>query len=459
MKNILIFTFILCKLLLPSQTFQWALQEHYSDYNQGENVNTDKWGDVYISGRFSYAYVQSGNPRGAFISKYNSSGNLLWTDTIANVRVIKSVVDSMGNTYATGYFNSGSATFGSYTLYGSGYGGFTVKYNSAGQCVWAKSILGFGIALHPGGGCFVVGLYNSLVSRLDNNGNIIWTTAVNLKNPNGLGLCSSYSVASDKNGNAYIAGQFKDTVIMPNQDTLIYNGPYNNNLVAKYDSSGNFAWVKTDATPSYGFEPQFPFYIAVDSSSNPIVTGCFSGTLSMGQNIYAGSYYYTYGIIAQYANTGNLLWSKSISGTGNNLPYNIIIDDSQNFFITGTFDGTTNFGNGVTGTAQGGAFVLKFDKNANTQWIAYSTQTVGGGGATGYGICSDDNNNLYMVGAFSGSNVVFGSTTLSTSISYYSDIFLTKIKDMQVNTGLNSNNAFKNDNLFSVYPNPTTGLL
>jgi hypothetical protein len=51
-------------------------------------------------------------------------------------------------------------------------------------------------------------------------------------------------IATDKEGNSYITGEFQDTIII-GSTTLINTGSYNSIMyIAKFDATGNVIWAK-----------------------------------------------------------------------------------------------------------------------------------------------------------------------------------------------------------------------
>lgn len=133
----------------------------------GLGITTDLSGNVYVTGAYDTSvtfgsYTLTNPTYGSsenvfFIVKYDSSGKVVWakgsrepgvTDGGQNNDAGTSIgTDANGNVYVTGYFNSDSITFDNYTLlnppnefYGlSPENFFFVKYNSAGDVVWAQS--------------------------------------------------------------------------------------------------------------------------------------------------------------------------------------------------------------------------------------------------------------------------------------------------------------------------------
>ena len=132
----------------------------------------DSSGNVYIAGRFtSVATFGSTNLTSAgshdmFLAKYDLNGNFLWARRGGGVNVDYAnavCTDSSGNVLVTGVFSS-TATFGNSVLTSGGSkDAFVVKYDSAGNVLWANSFGGasddssFSIAADSAGNVFVSG--------------------------------------------------------------------------------------------------------------------------------------------------------------------------------------------------------------------------------------------------------------------------------------------------------------
>src|SRR5207244_2445546 len=90
-----------------------------------------------------------GSTPDTFIAKYDQNGQVQWAKQIDGTMGVEGVnvaADALGQIYLTGLFQ-GAATFDSLTLSdpGGSTNGFLVKYNTAGNAVWARK---FG---RPGG--------------------------------------------------------------------------------------------------------------------------------------------------------------------------------------------------------------------------------------------------------------------------------------------------------------------
>ncbi len=434
-----------------AQSYQWAIQQNYSDQNIAESVGCDKYGNVYVSGRFLAGY-HSTAPQGCLISKFNNAGILLWSDTIANALRIYSATNTDGETFVTGYF-SGSVTLGTYTLIGTTppyfQEGFLAKYNSIGQCEWAKPTWGYGIALNPTGGFYTTASNNGLVSKFDGNGNIIWTASAS-------GNCYASTLAIDKMGNVYLSGTFKDTVTIGGI-SINYNGLLRNNFIAKFDSTGIVEWVNHPTTLT-GLSRHFS--ISIDEFNNLYATCHFSDNISLDTFAFS-SPSSTSIIFSKYAPAGNVLWSKAFIGSSNNEAYSIFNDQSGFSYISGGISGSMNLGSGITSTLSTGnlqAFAAKFDLAGEAIWIRHSEEGISDpGNSISYAICKDAiNSSIYMTGSISGGDVLFGSVILNTP--QYPDLLLCRLDDVAIPTTTSSHEVYSESNSFSVFPNPSSGV-
>ena len=263
--------------------------------SQGYSVSTDLQGNVFVTGFFSDTLVLGSftlvatlaNSIEMFIVKYDPSGNVKWARQ-SKARIwtgypnwgMGCATDKNGNVYVTGNFSDTTA-FGAISLISPiNYFGdvFLVKYDSAGNVLWARqgdmpstncNSVGNGVTTDAFGNVYITGgfqdslsfgsttLTNSFIAgdiflaKFDQNGVPLWARqSVNHSHNNyNYTRLGGNSVAADRLGNVYIAGNFDDTVSF-GTDTLM-NGmiaadaaPYGDMFLAKYDSSGNVVWAK-----------------------------------------------------------------------------------------------------------------------------------------------------------------------------------------------------------------------
>ncbi len=128
--------------------------------------------------------------------------------------------------------------------------------------------------------------------------------------------------------------------------------------------------------------------------------------------------------IALFAQKVDWFWVKKAGGTSYDSSSSIAVDANGNSYITGYFYGSATFGT-TTLTSSGGSdiFVAKLDINGNWLWAKKA-----GGTDFDFGnsIAVDANGNSYVTGYFSGS-ANFGTTTLTSSSEYYTEIYVAKL--------------------------------
>jgi len=152
--------------------------------------------------------------------------------------------------------------------------------------------------------------------------------------------------------------------------------------------------------------------IKTDNLGNIYLVGSFGGTVDMalGSNVNylttPGTQHNAY--VQKLDEDGNLLWVISLVGNGFNVATGVDVDEGGNVYVTGYFQGTTDFDPGpavLNKTSNGGTFdyfVIKFDLDGNLDWV----HTFGGTGGAGPGfdfgrsIRLDGQGNLVVVGAF-----------------------------------------------------------
>ncbi|MGE5456763.1 MAG: T9SS type A sorting domain-containing protein [Methanococcaceae archaeon] len=177
-----------------------------------------------------------------FLTKYDPDGNVIWAKSAGGPSQDFSysvAVDDDNNPYITGDFWS-SINFDSTKLVSKGnYDVFITKYDSSGNVLWAKSMgakdadnVKYITADHSGG-VFITGKFTLpsgdqvCLAKFNSNGELVWsksTTSLNL---------TGYSAAFDKYGYIYLSG---------NQWAGLMGSDI---ILGIFDSSGNQIWSKT----------------------------------------------------------------------------------------------------------------------------------------------------------------------------------------------------------------------
>lgn len=234
-------------------------------------------------------------------------------------------------------------------------------------------------------------------------------------------------VAVDSKGNAYVIGRFSGTLSI---GTTILNST----KTSSGGDSGDIIVAAIDKDgkwlwgKNYGSpSTDYGYGVAVDSNDNINITGYFYDTMTVGATTLSavGS---ADVFVAQLDSTGKETWAKSYGSTSSDYAYRIAVDSSDNIAISGYFYNTMTVGTTtLSSIGSGDIYVIKLDKTGKEVWGA------SGGGTSvdyGYGIAFDSTGNAYVSGSVYTSSsatnfATFGSTTLKTA--GLRDVFVGKI--------------------------------
>jgi|ERR1043165_9540142 hypothetical protein len=232
-----------------------------------------------------------------------------------------------------------------------------------------------------------------------------------------IGNDASNGVTTDLNSNTYITGNIAGKADFSG---TIYqgNGIYEM-FIAKYAGNGSIIWAKLAGG-------------AGNDQGNAIkwkngylyVTGFYedTATFESTQVISKGS---GDAFIAKYNDDGNLLWLRTMNGTGTDYGYALDVDDAGNVFVAGNYEHAITLGTTSLSTANiyAESFFAKYDAQGNLVW---AKSTVGNNANLITGLAVDYHGAFYVTGYFGGSFKV-GSGTIQASTASY-DIFLAKVE-------------------------------
>ena len=266
------------------------------------------------------------------------------------------------------------------------------------------------------------------------------------------------SIALDGSGNVYTTGSFEGTVDF-NPGAGFYNltSGIKSIFISKLDAFGNFVWAKAMGAVSGDGQSRS---ISLDASGNVYTTGSFMGTVDFDPgagvaNLTPSGIYDIF--ISKLDASGNFVWAKAMGGTGSeSVGGSIALDGSGNVYTAGSFLGTVDFDPGaglanLTSAGYGDIFISKLDASGNFVW---ANAMGGSGGEESYSIALDGSGNVYATGVFSDTaDFDPGAGVANLTSAGGLDIFVAKY--FQNSTGINNNEYSKN--LFSIYPNPSTG--
>ncbi|MFT4595540.1 MAG: hypothetical protein ACI9UR_002029 [Bacteroidia bacterium] len=239
----------------------------------------------------------------------------------------------------------------------------------------------------------------------------------------GLGLDVGRAIATDDNGNVFVAGSFTGGTHIADTFLTGYGGM--EAFMAKYTSEGQFLWARVISGPAEDMARG----LITDNLGNVFVVGHFTDTVvfSITQNdtIAAKSEGMQDVFVAKYDANGNLLWNLTAGGLGNDTGTNIDrYKWSGKLYVSGGFEKRAKFGTtALLSTGLTDAFLLKIDPDGNAHWAKK------GGGlehdmAASVAV-NQTNGSIYIAGDFYG-QANFEQEEIEAAGS--SDVFLAKFQ-------------------------------
>lgn len=368
-----------------AQYFDWAKREGLWAYDYGYGVTTDNAGNIYVAGKyeevnanFSDTLIPCEGNHDIYLAQYSPSGNLNWIRTAGGV---------LGD-YATAVSCDGS----NYVYIAGEIEGVNSNIIFQGSTTTLTSV------------CF----NDIFLAKYDLSGNLIWAKQAGWwHNEKALGI------TQDQAGNVYICGFFNDTTMFESTQILGYGK--NDIFIAKYNSLGDFLWVKK-AGSSERDEAKF---IKCDPAGNVYICGMYSDGCSFGTQTLASPNGYFNTFLAKYAPDGTLKWVKTSGGNYDDVAWGLTMDNAGKIYIGGEFNDALIFaGSQLSTTGSSDVFVACYDSLGTELWA----KKAGGNyedRARGIG---SDGTKIYITGQFStsasfGTHVVTGSDTSEIFIS------------------------------------------
>ena len=337
---------------------EWIEQIGTSRWDGANDVSADGLGNVYISG---YTEGSLGGPNAgqedAFLSKYNESGMLQWTRQFGTSQDDESngvSADGLGNVYVT------HITGGGYLAGGEV---FISKYDASGALQWTEQIgtsgeeRSFGVSADRAGYVYITGwtsgslegpnagsyeTRDAFLSKYDESGTLQWNQQLGTG-----GAEQASGVSADGLGNVYIAGGTRGSLGGPNA------GSYDA-FLSKYDESGILQWTQQFGTS----EQEQGLGVSADGLGNVYITGETNGSVG-GPN--AGR---SDAFVSKYDADGTLQWTRQLGTASRDESYGVSADRLGNVYISGRTYGSL----GGANAGHGDAFISKFDASGILLW-------------------------------------------------------------------------------------------
>lgn len=308
-------------------------------------------------------------------------------------------VDPSGNIVAAGQVNSFYA--------------WLVKFDTSGRELWRSQLTTTVAPSTPATGVASDSSGNILVSMYTNypqhdayvakyrptGGTALWTKRFGTS-----GYDSSWAVAADTAGNAYVVGSTTGKLGASKFGAVNDYDVW----VAKLSAAGIVLWTRQIGTS----KNDYGYGLAVDRSSNIFVVGTTWGPLG-GPDPGAARYV---AFVTKLDGTGTRLWTKQVrrltNPPGGVSGYAVAVDRSGNVVIAGRVVG----GNVVAGTYDGyDAWVAKYTSGGSRSWIRqFGVNRVANGDDGSSDVAIDSAGNVVLTGY------------RPSSISYDYDAFVRK---------------------------------
>lgn len=498
-----------------AQDFIWVSSAGGTSDDIGRSIAADDNGNVFVTGNFegditlgagepNETTLSSLGEEDIYVAKYNSSGQLSWVKQISGpgTDIANSItINNAGNIFVVGLYED-SIIFGSgeinETLLLNTYPGsnhnyynqfFVAKFNNNGELLWVKQTEGYGgqgfsVTVDSVGNCYAAGRSFNLgatfgagevnetdlpsygkdqffVAKYASNGQFAWVKSAAISWYSGgteFDNKQSVGIAVDNNSNCYVTGTFNDTTtfgVGETTETTLGPTGWRDIFLAKYNSNGDFIWVKRAGGSSFSEGKA----VSTDNQNNVYVTGFFVDSAMFGKgesNEIILESYSGYNIfLAKYNSNGLLQWVKQSGGGERHYGLDIVTDVLGYSYITGFFRDSTTFGAGEIsettltsglGSFCSSLFVAKYNANGDFEWANQSSNTCTESGA----VDIDVNGNIYLTGWFYNTSYFDSISTISIGGR---DLFIAKISGT-----INNIPAISTFSDIKLYPNPASRL-
>lgn len=365
--------------LVIDPIIEWATYMGGSEYDDIKDVKIGIDSFVYVIGSTnstsnlatvgshltSFQGGTNSSGSDAFLSKFDSDGNCIWSTYYggSNVDVgLSLAIDTAGYLYMAGRTNSqtGISTQGSQQPIkagnASGYDAFIVKFDTSGTPVWGTYF----------GGNFSEGT-------------------------------NALALSADRYNNLYIAGNTNSSSGIATPSAYLQTRPGGEEgFIAKFNTAGNLQWATYLGTSMNDHINA----VTTDTTGNVIVAGHTQGTTGLattGTHLQTGNGG-TDAFVAKFDSAGQRIWGTYYGGSENDILYTLITDSFNNIYFGGVTNSTTGIAslnshqNTLGGMADG--CLGKFNPDGSLEWSTYFGGTENDGI---FGLCFA-NSKLFITG-------------------------------------------------------------
>jgi uncharacterized repeat protein (TIGR01451 family) len=258
------------------------------------------------------------------------------------------------------------------------------------------------------------------ITKYNTNGHVIYSRKIDG------GMVTPYDMAISSSGIVYVAGIYKDSLLLDNIFLQPDSAGIIEGFILKLDYSGKAIWGKRIRAFKTGAGVKS---ISLDASENIFLTGYFVDSVQINsQTISSVHINGVEVLVAKLDSSGSNLWLKKAIGRYTDTGEKIYTDNNGNSYIVGNFNDSIHFDAITIHNFSYGIFVAKYNSSGNAVW-AKAFGSNGPAHEEGNDITSDPQGNLGITGTFV-DTAFFGNDTLIAPPQgpvYYYDIFTAKL--------------------------------
>jgi hypothetical protein len=245
------------------------------------------------------------------------------------------------------------------------------------------------------------GFNDVYVQKLTEDGELIWALGVGGEGPD-----YATGISTDATGNIHVVGAFNEVVDFdpgPGVSALTSVGEYDM-FLAEFSPDG--ALLQAQGIGSTGYDE--PKCVAVGALGNVYVLSYFSGTIDVDPGVGVISFTAEGALdmlLQKFDDQGTLLWAQVTGSDGADLGLSMALDEEENVWITGSFEGTIDMDPlaGEFPLTSAGAWDIFVTKRSPLGELIWAGRMGGQENFdTGYDIAVDGDGNAIVVGSFFG---------------------------------------------------------
>lgn len=319
----------------------WATYFGGKGSESGWDCTLDPNGNLYLTGVASFNNSMTmtahqshhGGERDAFLAKFNSAGEFLWSTYFGGKKTdsgTSCVTDAEGNVYLTGATNSVDNIFHQ----------------------------GFQDSLYFGADAFL--------AKFSPDGTLLWSTYYGGEDEE-----YSSSCVTDAYGNVYMSGGTYSSENISHEGHQMANGGGYDAYLVKFNAQGERLW----ATFYGGSALDLGGKCAVDNENNVYLAGATTSEQDIAYNGHSNSLNDGMdAFLVKFTPDGQRIWATYYGGEGGESASVCVVDAANNVYLTG-YTGSLNdiVHNGHQSSLAGkqDGFLVKFDPQGNRLWASY----------------------------------------------------------------------------------------